>query len=182
MRDDLLTILHTVGVTAVLVTHDQQDAFAVADRIAVLNHGRLEQVGPPDDLYYSPRSRFVASFIGQANFLPGRASGRAVQTELGPLFALVETATESVEVLLRPEDLVLQLARDGHGAVEERVFRGADTLYVVRLRSGAALRVTQVGGRPIPPGAQVLVHVRPAAVSVFPTTTVRSASGAANAS
>ena len=171
MRGDLVDILRRSGLTAILVTHDQQDAFAVADRIAVLNHGRLEQVGSPDELYTQPRSRFVGGFVGQANFLPGRAAGKLVDTELGPLLALDDPGATAVEVLLRPEDLVLGLARDGQGAIDERVFRGADTLYRVRLRSGAVVRVTQVGGRPLPVGAQVHVHVRPAAAPAFAVAT-----------
>ena len=84
-RTELRALLKRLGITAVFVTHDQEEAFALSDRIAVLRNGRLQQVGTPEELYHSPANPFVASFLGRANFLPARIVARNGSTAMGEL-------------------------------------------------------------------------------------------------
>src|SRR5207245_2979327 len=83
MREEVEEILRLTGTTAVLVTHDHDEAFAMADRVAVLNHGRLEQVDTPEAIYHTPSTPFVATFVGQADFLLGRVDNGKLHTEVG---------------------------------------------------------------------------------------------------
>jgi iron(III) transport system ATP-binding protein len=136
---ELRTLLKSLGATALVVTHDQQDAFALADRVGLLRAGRLEQWGTPYDLYHRPDSRFAAEFVGQASFLPACCQGSdLLQTELGPLRGSHETTVcgGAVDVLLRPDDVVHDDDASLRARVVERVFRGADFLYTLELPSG----------------------------------------------
>jgi iron(III) transport system ATP-binding protein len=81
-------VLRETGTAAVLVTHDQQEALATGDRVAVMRAGRIEDVGPPDRVFHAPANRFVAAFMGDADFLPARVHGTWLRTEVGPLRAL----------------------------------------------------------------------------------------------
>jgi len=136
---ELRQLLKSLGATALVVTHDQQDAFALADRIGLMRAGRLEQWDAPYDLYHRPHSRFAAEFVGQASFLPACCSGSGVlQTELGPLRE-GHGATECggvADVLLRPDDVVHDDDAPLRARIVERVFRGAEFLYTLELPSG----------------------------------------------
>ena len=83
MRDEVERILRTSGTTAVFVTHDQEEAFTLADRVGVLQAGRMEQLAPPQELYHRPATRFVAAFVGAADFLPGLVTAQGIVTEVG---------------------------------------------------------------------------------------------------
>jgi len=136
---ELRVLLKSVGATALVVTHDQQDAFALADRIGLLRDGRLEQWGTPYDLYHRPVSRFAAEFVGQASFLPACCGGSGLlQTELGPLHEGHESTAcgGEVDVLLRPDDVVHDDLAPLRARIVERVFRGAEFLYTLQLPSG----------------------------------------------
>jgi iron(III) transport system ATP-binding protein len=136
---DMRELLKGLGATALVVTHDQQDAFALADRVGLLRAGRLEQWGTPYDLYHRPRSRFTAEFVGQATFLPACCAGSGqLQTELGPLIEGHQTAAcgGTVDVLLRPDDVVHDDDAPLKARIVERVFRGAEFLYTLELPSG----------------------------------------------
>lgn len=141
-------ILKREGSTAILVTHDQNEAFAMADEIGIMYQGRIQQWDVPYNLYHRPANRFVADFIGQGVLLPGVVSeGTNVEMELGKLVSDIpvecsETCDNchdgcDVDVLLRPDDVV----HDDHSAIQAEVlhkaFRGADILYTLRLSSGA---------------------------------------------
>src|SRR5688572_9883642 len=133
-------ILKQLGMTAILVTHDQQDAFAIADEIGIMRNGRIEQWGPPYDLYHKPQNRFVADFVGQGAFLPGTvlADGR-IQLELGTFPG--ELAGDwpqgtAVEVLLRPDDILHDDASPLQARVLHKTFRGAEFLYSLELAGG----------------------------------------------
>ncbi|MCL6641737.1 MAG: ABC transporter ATP-binding protein [Candidatus Bipolaricaulota bacterium] len=108
MRAELAILLHRINCTTIFVTHDQEEAFELADRVAVLNAGRLEQIDTPERLYREPATRFVAEFIGHADFLTGRARGNCVETALG-CFAKPPSVPEGaiVAVMLRPEEIEL---------------------------------------------------------------------------
>lgn len=138
IRTDVHRLLVSLGVTTVFVTHDQGEAFVLGDEVVVLHDGRVAQAGPPAQVYLRPSDRWVAEFVGHANFVPGTAAGTAATTDLGPL-ELLDPRQGPVEVLVRPEHL--RLAPDGsggpgRGTVELVEFVGHSTSYVVRLESG----------------------------------------------
>jgi len=122
MRGEIRRLCKDQGLTAVYVTHDQKEALSIADRLAVLDQGRIAQVGPPRDVYLHPLSTFVAGFIGETNFLPGRVCGAGdagaveVETALGRLRGRLPTGTaaagDSVTVSLRPEAIRLDPPAD----------------------------------------------------------------------
>ena len=141
-------ILKREGLTAILVTHDQNEAFAMADEIGIMYEGRIQQWDVPYNLYHRPANRFVADFIGQGVLLPGVVSaGTNVEMELGSLVSDVpvecsETCTDchdgcEVDVLLRPDDVVHDDRSALQAEVLHKAFRGADILYTLRLTSGA---------------------------------------------
>jgi iron(III) transport system ATP-binding protein len=140
-------ILKRFGATAVLVTHDQREAFAMADEIGVMRDGRIEQWDRAYDLYHRPASTFVADFIGEGVFVEGRVVGpREVDIELGRISADVPpecgaacTACPDgcrVQVLLRPDDVVHDEAAPTLARVVAKAFRGAEYVYTLRLPSG----------------------------------------------
>jgi iron(III) transport system ATP-binding protein len=136
---ELRALLKSLGATALVVTHDQQDAFALADRVGLLRAGRLEQWGTPYDLYHRPGTRFAAEFVGQASFLPACCQGSGLlQTELGPLREGHEATVcgGTVDVLLRPDDVVHDDEAPLRARIVERLFRGAEFLYTLELPSG----------------------------------------------
>lgn len=140
-------ILKREGSTAILVTHDQNEAFAMADEVGVMYGGRLQQWASPYDLYHRPANRFVADFIGQGVLVEGRVEpDNVVSMELGSLVsdtpvACNETCTEcasgcAVDILLRPDDIIHDDVSPVQAEVLHKAFRGADILYTLRLASG----------------------------------------------
>ncbi|MGH8058459.1 MAG: ABC transporter ATP-binding protein, partial [Candidatus Entotheonellia bacterium] len=144
MLHEVYTILRELGTTAIFVTHDQEEAFMVADRVGILNRGQLEQLGRPEEIYHRPATRFVARFVGKANFLPGRVTDKGIETEIG-IFPnpsnLPQDAT--ADVAIRPNQLELIPDPSGSAVVTSRRFRGVDTLLVVQLPSGLILHSYQ---------------------------------------
>jgi iron(III) transport system ATP-binding protein len=129
-------IIKASGATAVLVTHDQQEAFAMADEIGVLHEGRIQQWDSPYNLYHRPANRFVADFVGQGVFLPAKArQAGQLEIELGVLQGDSQ-GREDLEVLLRPDDVVHDDAAPTRAEVVHKAFRGAEILYTLRLASG----------------------------------------------
>ena len=144
---DVREIIKRFNTTAVLVTHDQQEAFAFADEIGVIHEGRIEQWDSAYNLYHRPATRFVADFVGQGVFLPGAVlSPRQVSIELGVLNGDVPASCEigcdacgkgcQVEVLLRPDDIIHDDASSLQAEVLAKAFRGAEILYTLKLDSG----------------------------------------------
>jgi iron(III) transport system ATP-binding protein len=136
-------VLKRERITAILVTHDQLEAFAMADHIAVMSNGRIHQWGSGFTLYHEPADRFVADFIGQGVMLPGRViDDRHVQTELGILAGHAPhglTTGRNAEILLRPDDVIHDDASAMRAEVVGRAFRGAEYLYTLRLASGTRI-------------------------------------------
>jgi iron(III) transport system ATP-binding protein len=136
---ELRALLKSLGTTALVVTHDQKDAFALADQVGLMRDGRLEQWSTPYDLYHRPVSRFAAEFVGQASFVPACCEGTGLlQTELGPLREGKRQAVceGTVDVLLRPDDVVHDDASPLKARIVGRVFRGSEFLYTLELDSG----------------------------------------------
>ena len=140
---ELRKILKQEGMTALLVTHNQLEAFAMADEIGIIQDGRLLQWGSAFELYHRPASPAVADFVGAGAFIAGAArDGFAVETELGVIRGDREhgfAAGEPVSVLLRPDDVVHDAASDLTAIVQDKAFRGAQFLYTLSLPSGARL-------------------------------------------
>ncbi len=147
---EVRSILKDTGTTAVFVTHDQHEAFAMADEIAVMHRGRIQQIASAYDLYHRPNSRFVADFIGQGVFLDATVIGaNRLQIEPGVLSSpgpirCADTLRpcavgDRVQVLLRPDDIVHDDASPLRARVLNKAFRGAEILYTLELASGARL-------------------------------------------
>jgi ABC-type Fe3+/spermidine/putrescine transport system ATPase subunit len=149
-RRELKRIIRRVGITTLFVTHEQEEAFDLGDRVAVMNAGRLEQVGSPEALYEEPATRFVATFVGRASVLPGQwlASRGAVRLEAGPVWRASGAGDlaegMAVDAVVRPESLKLLDALTTEalpGEVAGRRYAGRVALYDVVLDAGGAVEV-----------------------------------------
>jgi len=140
---DVRRVLKNLNATALLVTHDQQEAFAVADLIGVMRDGRLEQWDSPYELYHRPVTRFVADFVGQGVFIRGEVVGPGtVRTEVGVVRASGNghwVNGRAVDLLLRPDDVIHDDASELKAEVCQRAFRGAEFLYTLKMPSGTQL-------------------------------------------
>jgi iron(III) transport system ATP-binding protein len=141
LSQDVREILKSQNATAILVTHDQHEAFAMADEIGVMQGGKLQQWDNAYNIYHRPANRFIADFVGQGVLLPGTVlSAREVKTTLGVLPCQVPegcVAGSPVDILLRPDDIVHDDAGPLFAEVLHKAFRGADILYTLGLDSGA---------------------------------------------
>lgn len=143
LRWEIRSALKSAGVAAVWVTHDQDEALSMGDRLGVLRDGVLEQIDTPGRCFSEPSSRFVAGFLGEASFLPGQLQSGTVHTELGPVPAIaINDATGDVDLLLRPDDLsVRRCETGGNGHIAWARYEGGTWLYAVKLDRGDELRV-----------------------------------------
>lgn len=140
LAKEVREILKQEQMTAVLVTHDQHEAFAMADQISVMNEGLIEQTDSAYQLYHQPLNRFVAEFVGEGVIIPGMVVGkRTVNTELGNIHGHVPSGCLPgcrVEMLVRPDDIVHDENATESAVVVERSFRGSNFLYTLRMPSG----------------------------------------------
>jgi len=171
MREEVEEILRLTGTTAVLVTHDHDEAFAMADRVAVLNHGRLEQVDTPEAIYHTPSTPFVANFVGQADFLLGRVDNGKLHTEVG-IFENVgrHPAGSAVEIMIRPDDVHIVPASPGGARIVGRQFRGSENLYTMILPSGQHLHSSESSTTVYPIGTLVDLKIVATHIVTFPKT------------
>ncbi|MEX0778853.1 MAG: ABC transporter ATP-binding protein [Balneolales bacterium] len=141
-RDEVRLLLKKANMSALLVTHDQEEALSFADRVAVMNEGRIEQVGTPEEVYYRPRTQFVAKFLGTTNLIPAEAQGTEAHTDIG-LLHLDRPARGKVLISIRPEHLTLNFADDDNpgvpGEILSRDFKGHDITYSVRIKTRECL-------------------------------------------
>jgi iron(III) transport system ATP-binding protein len=162
VREEVVAILRKAGAAAIFVTHDQEEALSIGDRLVVLNKGQVEQVGTPVEVFQHPATRFVAKFMGQTDFLPGQVSMGGILTELGLIKQRVDLPLGSkVEVAVRPDDVDFDLEPDSCNEVAGRYFKGAYNIYRLRLPSGQVLHSLQPHTRSLPPGAPVHIRIHP---------------------
>ncbi len=147
MREEVRRIIKEAGVTAISVTHDQEEALSISDRVAVMNDGTLEQVDTPEQVFQQPESRFVAGFLGHASFLSGAVRGDHVDTALGRVLrehvnGLAQQYDGSaIDLLVRPDDVTAFSAdeEEADGTVTYRRYLGPTVLYRVELDSGETI-------------------------------------------
>ena len=169
---EVRSVLKTLNTTALLVTHDQQEAFAVADLVGVMKDGRLEQWDAPYELYHRPATRFVADFIGQGVFIPGEVvAAGSVRTELGVVRANGNGQWQTgrhVDLLLRPDDVIHDDASELRAEVCQRAFRGAEFLYTLKLASGVQLLSLVPSHHDHAVGERIGIRIEPDHVVAFP--------------
>jgi iron(III) transport system ATP-binding protein len=166
MRDELARILRAINVTVVLVTHDREEAFSLADRIALMRDGTVVQEGTPEQVYTAPATRWAAEFVGAGNFLPGRLADGIVETRVGRFPARNANGATEVDVLIRPELLELEPDPAGDAEVVAREFRGHDVFYRVLL-DGVELVSQRPSNEHVPLGSRVRVRPHASSVTVF---------------
>jgi len=173
MQIELKRLQHETGITFVFVTHDQEEALTMSDRIGVMSHGKLQQVGSPREIYVHPVNRFVAGFIGETNFLPAISVPGGLKLGCGVVVEAQTARSGAVTLAIRPEQVRI-VAADEAGAipatVASLVYFGTDTHYhltlsdgvevVARLQSGA-------GEDALQPGAAVALRFAPGAAQVL---------------
>lgn len=164
LRTELRRLQRELGLTFLYVTHDQEEALAMSDRVAVLNGGTVDQVGTPQEVYERPATRFTAGFVGSGNFFEGTGDGRTVRTADGLEFPCA--ASGEVTLLLRPEKLRLDGGPGLPAQVEEVVYQGASATLVLRAGERRLLASGPAPG--IRPGQTVRVRWRPEDVWVLP--------------
>jgi len=171
MRDEVEKILRATGTTAIFVTHDQEEAFTIADQVGVLDQGRLEQVGAPEVIYHNPATPFVAEFVGAADFLPGLVSREGIVTEIGVFGNLNGRALGSrVRVMIRPDDVTFVPDAAGEAVIVRRYFRGSENLYCLDLPSGHRVHSSQPSSAAFPNGLRVRPEAHVLHVVTFPAT------------
>jgi spermidine/putrescine transport system ATP-binding protein len=199
LQVELKALQERVGITFLYVTHDQEEALTMSDRLAVMDQGRIRQIGTPRDVYESPEHAFVADFLGAANLLDAEASGAdqegRVRVRVGDLdlraSAVDRDLRGPVKLLIRPERVVLE-AGDGSGArgnslrgvVERTVFQGAVTQVLVRVHGDRQIQVlvpNQGHQAAWPNGSEVAVHLPAEALRALPVERTQTEAGAAAA-
>jgi putative spermidine/putrescine transport system ATP-binding protein len=173
LREQIRTLQQRLGTTTLFVTHDQEEALSMADRVGVMRAGRLEQVAEPAELYSRPATAFVAEFVGTMNRLPAELGGGAsTVTVLGVTVPVQPGGPDSgpVDALIRPENLTVKAADGGNGIVTNRTFLGAVSRVAVRLSGDTELSVDvpSTVALEMAPGTAVEVSLPPAPVLIAP--------------
>lgn len=153
MREDIRELQKQLSITTIYVTHDQEEALAVSDRIAVLNEGKVQQIGAPHEIYLNPKNKFVANFIGTTNLLNGRVEGqnKAVSIEVEGVTlqsTFMKEYSGAVVYSVRPEQVILKNKNSNElglvaGVIDVATFLGESVIYKVRLASGATIEVRE---------------------------------------
>jgi putative spermidine/putrescine transport system ATP-binding protein len=173
LREQIRSLQQRLGTTTLFVTHDQEEALSMADRVGVMKEGRLEQVAPPDELYARPATTFVAEFVGTMNRIPGDLRGCGVVTVLGATLP-VQGRTPGgaiegeIDVLVRPEGVLVAVVPNGNGIVASKTFLGSLTRLRVLLSGDVTVAVDMpsAAAAAMPQGASVEVSL-PAQVAVI---------------
>ena len=184
LREQIRTLQQRLGTTTMFVTHDQEEALSMADRVGVMRQGKLEQIAAPDELYDDPATAFVAEFVGIMNRIPGELQGDGTVAVLGGTVPVKGSGgsvgqspaeahsafggDRSVDVLVRPEGLTMQVAENGNGIVTTRTFLGSVTRVSILLSGDVAVKVDKSSSESaaLAPGASVSVTMPPEPVLI----------------
>lgn len=168
MRGELLSILRESQTTTILVTHDQEEAFSMADHVAVMNNGRIEQKGTPEEIYHFPSTRFVANFVGQADFIDGVVEEKGIATEIG-VFPNNKGYSKNtkVQLMIRPDDISFVKDKNGEAVVESQQFKGSENLYTLKLPSGKRVHSSRPSTLVVEKGTRVNVKANPTHIVAF---------------
>ncbi|MEX2247092.1 MAG: ABC transporter ATP-binding protein [Dehalococcoidia bacterium] len=166
LRAEVRQLLESLGMTAMFVTHDQEEALSVAERVAVMLDGRVLQVGRPAEVYSAPANRDVAEFLGDANFIAGELQDGRVACELGSI-DVPQAGSGAVEVMVRPESLLLSGEGGRPVEVVAQEYFGHDQMVTVRLPGGGLLKVREMPGRDFARGQRLGLQLR-GDVTVYP--------------
>jgi iron(III) transport system ATP-binding protein len=166
LRAEVSEIIRPLGVTVLLVTHDREEAFSLADRIALMRNGAVVQEGTSEEIYFAPVSRWAAEFVGAANVLSGRVVDGVVETTVGAFPANGASALSAAQVLVRPELLELEPDPSGAAEVVGREFRGHDVFYRVLL-DGVELVSHRPSTEVVPLGSRVSIRLHEGRVPVL---------------
>lgn len=175
MQVELKQLQRRLGMTFIYVTHDQEEALTMSDRVAVMNGGKIEQIAPPVEIYTRPRTRFVADFVGETNLLSGTVEGKGSAARLVvngvrlPLSALASASARPAHLSIRPESVTVATEGEGalpeggpslSGTVEETIFVGSTWKTIVRLANGAKMVASEPPGSHgyLAPGRSVVVR------------------------
>lgn len=169
LRQDIRDILKSTGTSAIFVTHDQEEAMEISDRIAVMRAGRIEQIDTPEGLYDSPATRFVADFVTQANFLPATPHAGLWKTAIGSLrlSQVPDSIPASPEIMIRQQDLRLEPDESSSVVVRDRQFLGREHRYRLETESGQQLLALCKIDPPIAIGTRIRLKVNLSAVRLF---------------
>ena len=163
LREQIRTLQQRLGTTTLFVTHDQEEALSMADRVGVMSNGRLEQIAAPDELYTDPATAFVAEFVGVMNRIPGELQAGDQVTALGSTIPVRghRPVQSEVDVLVRPEGLRMEVVENGNGIVTTRTFLGSVTRVGVQLSGDVAVQVDRPSAEAaaLAPGASVAVSL-----------------------
>ncbi len=174
MRKVIKDIQREVGITTVYVTHDQEEAMAISDRIAVMNGGVIQQIGSPRELYQRPQNLFVATFIGHTNIVKAKLAGNNILFDGYKLVLdnLKDVPDQEVQVSIRPEEFIINEDTSSEGmdaVVEDYVFLGLTTQYFVRLADGDAVEIIResIVGKDLAVGQHVKLQVKTEKINVY---------------
>jgi putative spermidine/putrescine transport system ATP-binding protein len=175
LREQIRLLQQQLGTTTLFVTHDQEEALSMADRVGVMRQGKLEQIAAPDELYADPATAFVAEFVGVMNRIPGELQAGGTVLVLGANVPVRGQGPDgidgnAVDVLVRPEGLKMELTEHGNGIVTTRTFLGSVTRVGVQLSEDVAVRIDKSSAEAaaLAPGTSVSVTLPPEAVHVVP--------------
>lgn len=158
LRQEIREILKRTGTSAIFVTHDQEEALSISDRIAVLNQGHIEQIGTPEALYQMPATRFVAEFVAQANVLPATYHNGFWETEIY-CFPAPPPAAETTLLMLHQQDLQLEVDETSSLVISDRAFLGSQHRYLIMTPLGQRLQALGCHQPPLAIGTRVKLHM-----------------------
>src|SRR5579859_2378636 len=174
LREQIRTLQQRLGTTTLFVTHDQEEALSMADRVGVMNKGRLEQIAAPDELYDQPATAFVAEFVGVMNRMPGELQDGGMVTALEVGVPVMNQGADvgpgPVDVLVRPEGLRMEVIENGNGIVTTRTFLGSVTRVGVLLSGDVTVQIDKASSEAaaLAPGTSVQVSLPVDPVLVAP--------------
>ena len=174
LREEIRDILKGAGISAVFVTHDQEEALVISDFVGVMHKGHLEQLGTPEEIYNYPISRFVAGFVTQANFLPAYRQDNMWSTEFGCFecnkknISVEEGIDDSGEIMIRQEDIILEPTNNSQIVIRTRRFLGREYDYCLQTPSGNELHVRTMLDTLLPIGTRVNLLISGNKTRIFP--------------